>query len=154
MPRLPLLFFCLVLFAGCGRPDKTINIADDDPEMLAAIAKARDTLPQFWNRYEKHDQGETDFALKVKISDKSQTEYFWVSELERKNGELFGTINNDPELVHNVKLGQRLKIPAEDIADWLYLKQGKIVGNYTLRVLFKKMAPDEVEKNKRLLADP
>ena len=39
--------------------------------MNAAIAKARETLPHFWQVFEKHGRGESDFALKVKITDKS-----------------------------------------------------------------------------------
>ncbi len=31
-----------------------------------------------------------------------------------------GTINNDPEMVKNVKLGDRITIPEADISDWLY----------------------------------
>ena len=41
-----------------------------------------------------------------------------------------------------------------DISDWFYMSGGKMVGNYTLRVLFKKMPNNEVEKYKQMLAEP
>jgi len=34
------------------------------------------------------------------------------------------------------------------------LRNGKMVGNYTLRVLFKQMSKEEAEKYKQMLADP
>lgn len=122
--------------------------------MNAAIAKARDSLTNFWQAYEKRNHGESDFSLKVKILDKEKVEHFWVGDIERKDGKIFGTINNDPDTVQNVKLGDRLAVNEADISDWLYLQNGKMVGNYTLRVLFKQMPKEEVEKYEQMLADP
>ena len=92
--------------------------------------------------------------MKVKIHDKDKVEHFWVGDLERKEGKILGTINNDPDIVQNVKLGERIKVNEADISDWLYMRDGKMVGNYTLRVLFKQMTKEEVEKYKQMLADP
>jgi len=152
-------FFLLITglvasLSGCSKQDKTVDVAEDDAEMAAAITKARDTLPQFWQTFEKREHGESDFSLKVKITDKKDTEHFWLTEIERKDGKTLGTINNDPDIVKNVKFGDRMPIPEADISDWLYMRDGKMVGNYTLRVLFKKMPMKEVEKYKKMLADP
>jgi uncharacterized protein YegJ (DUF2314 family) len=135
---------------GCSKQDKVINVADNDPEMLAAIAKARDTLPRFWQIFDKREHSESDFCLKVKKG----TEYFWLTEIQRKDGKTLGKVDNDPDTVGNVKLGERIVIPEDDISDWLYMLHGKMVGNYTLRVLFKQMPANEVEKCKKMLADP
>lgn len=160
--KLPLLFLCgLVLAAGvtaCSKhqseTDQTIGVSENDTEMNAAIAKARSLLPEFWQTYEKPLKGETDFGLKVKITDGKEVEHFWTTDIERKDGKIYGNIGNDPDLVHNVKLGQRITINEADISDWMYLRGGKMVGNYTLRALFKEMPKDEVEKYKQMLAEP
>ena len=129
-------------------------VEDDDPEMLSAIAKARETLPQFWQAFEQRVPGELVFSLKVKITDKKGAEHFWLTEIERRDGQIFGTINNDPNIVSSVKLGDRIPIPEADISDWLYMRDHKMVGNFTLRVLFKQMSADEVSKYKAMMADP
>jgi uncharacterized protein YegJ (DUF2314 family) len=160
--KLILTLVCSLFAVGnltsCSRhhseDDKTISVSSDDAEMNAAIAKARASLPDFWQIYEKPEHGESGFSLKVKITDKEQAEHFWVVDIERKDGKIFGTINNDPDIVKNVKLGDRITVNEPDISDWLYLRNGKIVGNYTLRALFKEMSKDEVEKYKQMLADP
>ena len=139
---------------GCSKQDTVISVTKDDPEMNAAIANARAALPQFWQTFEKREHGESDFALKVKITDPKGTEHFWLTDIERKDGKTLGTINNDPDIVRNVKLGDRIPIPEADISDWLYMRDGKMVGNYTIRVLFKEMPAEEVEKYKKMLADP
>ena len=144
----------LVTMAACSDQDKTIDIKPDDVEMNAAIAKARESLPQYWQVFEKRERGESDFALKVRITDKSGTEHFWANDIERREGSIKGTINNDPDIVARVKLGDRVTIPDADITDWLYMRDGKMVGNHTLRVLLKKMSSSEAEQYKKMLAEP
>src|ERR1043166_4672652 len=93
------------LLAACSNRDKVIHVKGDDPEMIAAIAKARSTLPQFWQVFDKREHGESGFCLKVKITDKKGTEHFWVTDIERRDGKTRGTINNDADMVASVKLG-------------------------------------------------
>lgn len=108
-PILLIVGVSLVLLTACSKRDKVVNVADDDPEMIAAIAKARGTLPQFWQAFEKREHGEAKFSLKVKITDKKGTEHFWATDIERQDGKIMGTIDNDPDIVASVKLGDRLR---------------------------------------------
>ena len=142
------------LLTACSKRDKVVNVESDDAEMVAAIAKARETLPQFWQVFDKKERGESDFALKVKITDTKGTEHFWATDIERRDGKTMGTINNDPNTVASVKLGDRIEIPEADISDWLYMRDGKMVGNETLRPLLKKMPAAEAEKLKKMMASP
>jgi uncharacterized protein YegJ (DUF2314 family) len=144
----------LSLLTACSKQDKVISVAGDDPEMVAAIAKARSTLPQFWKVFEKPEHGESDFSLKVKITDKNGTEHFWATDIKRRDGKIMGTINNDPNIVSSVKLGDRIEIPEADISDWLYMRDGKMVGNSTLKPLLKQMPAAEAERLKKMMADP
>lgn len=139
---------------GSAREDKIINVADDDKEMNAAIAKARSTLPHFWEVFEKPQRGEQDFALKVAITDKNGTEHFWAVDIERKDGKIKGTLNNEPNIVESVKMGQRMEITETNISDWMYIRDKKMVGNYTIVPLFKEMSKEEVAQFKAMMADP
>jgi len=163
MKRIPTILLLvsavlLPLLTSCSRDqsrrDQTVSVEDDDPEMVAAIAKARDTLPKFWQALEQRSRGESDFALKVKITDQNRTEHFWATNIERKDGKITGTIDNDPNIVQQVKLGEGIQINEADISDWFYLRGENMVGNYTLRVLFKQMPPEEVDRYKKILAEP
>jgi uncharacterized protein YegJ (DUF2314 family) len=140
--------------SGGGVEDKVISVSGEDAEMNAAIAKGRETLPEFWKVFKDKPHGESDFALKVKISDSHGVEYFWVVDIERSGGKIRGTINNDPETVKSVKLGDKMEVPEADISDWIYMRDGKMVGNYTVRPLLKRMAPEEAAAIKKTLAEP
>jgi uncharacterized protein YegJ (DUF2314 family) len=45
---------------------------------------------------------------------------------------LIGTVDNDPEIVTNVKVRDRVEIPEKDISDWMYMRDGKMYGNRTI----------------------
>jgi uncharacterized protein YegJ (DUF2314 family) len=158
--RIAFMLFTAVssLLVGCSSSDSSsstiVTVDENDPEMAAAITKARKSLPQFWQKFDRPANGERDFGLKVKVTDSNGTEHFWVTDIERRNGKISGVIDNDPEIVKNVKLGQRIPIPEADISDWMYFHNDKIYGNATLRPLFKTMPPDEAEKLRSLLAEP
>jgi uncharacterized protein YegJ (DUF2314 family) len=64
------------------------------------------------------------------------------------------TISNTPKIVASVKLGDRIEIPGADITDWHYMRDGKYVGMFTLKPLFKHMPADQVEALKKVMADP
>jgi uncharacterized protein YegJ (DUF2314 family) len=134
--------------------DRVVMVAPDDPEMLRAIARARSTLPAFWQVFERPEHGESDFALKVLVTDKSGEEYFWVTDIARRDGKIRGTIDNDPKIVGNVKIGDRIEFSEGDISDWLYMRNGKMVGNRTVKPLFKRMPASEVERIRKMLAEP
>jgi len=144
----------LSLFTACSKRDTVINIAEDDPEMVAAIAKARDSLPQFWAAFDQRQRGDTDFSLKVKITGKRGTEHFWLKEIERRDGQVYGTIDNAPDIVRHVKRGARIPIPEADISDSFYMRDHKMVVNYTSRVLFRTMTAAEVKRYQQIMADP
>jgi len=147
--------------AGCGVPDdspgiedSTISVSADDPEMNLAISRARESLSHFWQVFDTPTRGESDFALKVRIEDSGGVEHFWVTDLRRADGKVYGLIGNDANTVTSVKLGDEIQVPDDDVTDWLYMRDGKMVGNFTVRPLFREMPADEVERVKSMLADP
>ena len=158
LTALSLGWIAVIMWAGQlhGRPkaDSIYSVRGDDPEMNAAIAKARETLPDFWRSFEHPGPNERGFSLKVRIEDKDDVEHVWVDKLERKDGKIFGTVNNDVEKVRCVKLGDRIQVPEQDVSDWAFLRNRKMVGNYTFRLQIKGMPPDEAAKAKLLLENP
>jgi uncharacterized protein YegJ (DUF2314 family) len=142
------------LLTACSKRDKVVGIGDGDPEMAAAIAKARQTLPQFWQVFDKREHGESNFVLVVRITDKGRIEHFHTTDFERRDGKTMVTISRAPKIVASVKLGDRIDIPEADITDWSYMRDGKYVGMTTFKVRFKQMPADQVEQVKKAMADP
>ena len=150
----PLLVAVLVaLFTACAKRDKGY-VEDTDPEMAAALAKAQATLPQFWQVFDKRGRGESNFVLVVRITDKGRIEHFHTTDFERRDGKTMVTISHQSKIVASVKLGDRIEIPAADITDWSYMRDGKYIGMATMKPRFKHMPADEVEAFKKVITDP
>ena len=140
--------------APSPRQEAVIGVKADDLEMATAIAKACETLTQFWEIFDKREHSETDFSLKAKVTDENGTEHVWLVSPERKDGTMFGTIGNDLKVVKNIKLGDRIQVPDQNITDWGYMHDGRMFGKFTLRVLLKRMPAAEAAMYRKLLADP
>jgi uncharacterized protein YegJ (DUF2314 family) len=145
---------CLALLAACTTRRARNYVEDNEPEMVAAIARARHTLPQFWQAFEKRDDGETQFTLKFRIIENKRVEHFWVTNFVRQGRKVIVTINQTPKIVASVKQGDRLEIPEAEIQDWFYMRAGKMVGCQTIRPMFKMMPEKTVTEFKNALEDP
>jgi uncharacterized protein YegJ (DUF2314 family) len=45
--------------------------------------------------------------------------------------------------VKNVHLGQRVTVAPRDVSDWMFVKDGKLMGGYTTRVLYARLSPEQ-----------
>ena len=125
--------------------DKAIMVRSDDADIAAARRKARDTLPEFLALARAPRGGMSKFAVKIAVRDQGQVEYFWIAPFAQSNGSFSGRINNSPETVHNVKLGERITFAENEIVDWLYLDGNRLQGNFTACVLLKRVPRQEAE---------
>lgn len=148
-------FLLALVLMSYARPvaanDAVYDVDSADPAMNAAIARARSEVDSFIKIL--NSGGADSYSVKVPIADHGETEHFWLSDITYADGVFTGTIDNDPETVHNVKLGQKYSVKKIDISDWLYMKNGKMYGNYTVRVLLPKLPPEEAAKIRAMLAD-
>ncbi|MCW3109150.1 MAG: hypothetical protein JWQ09_3656 [Segetibacter sp.] len=147
-----LLFIILVLSVNCresftsktkriGEPD-IYSIKDDDKEMNAAIEKARETIPDFREALNRQNPGYSNFSVKVKISTQNDAEHIWISNIEDKNGQFMGIVDNLPAL-SRIKIGDTINVDNLLISDWMYLDKTKLRGGYTIRVLRNRMTAKE-----------
>ncbi|KRB18447.1 MULTISPECIES: YegJ family protein [Mesorhizobium] len=125
--------------------DKVVNVARDDPDMTAAIAQARASLDQFLALSDAPPAGTSDYKLKVEVRDGDTSEHFWIIPFHRTATGFAGTLANEPQAVHNVVAGQELEFTRNDVSDWGYTKNGRQVGSFTVCVLFKTMAKEDVD---------
>jgi uncharacterized protein YegJ (DUF2314 family) len=142
--------------AQAARPkDKVVDFSRDDAEMNQAIRKARDSLGDFWKAYTSPGPGEVDFLLKVAIPySSSANEHFWLKDISRDGSRLVGTIDNDPNRATHVKRGERYTFEESSVSDWMYRRNGKIVGAETLRVMLPRMPKQQADSFRAQLEKP
>jgi uncharacterized protein YegJ (DUF2314 family) len=155
-----ILFVLLAMFASQGvvsdtvveraEKDQVTFIPDDDPAMAEAMRRARSSLDQFLEIYKNRSADQSSFAVKVGISEDERTEFFWISDFyEEGEGAFKGIINNQPRMVHRVRIGQLYAFKKSEIVDWVYTEQGKMKGNYTACALLSHEPKEQQEQFKK-----
>jgi uncharacterized protein YegJ (DUF2314 family) len=155
----------VVLLAGCAPPppgsapglvdrakkDKVIMVGDDDAAMAKAFQQARAGLDEFLAMARKPPAHYFSVAVKVGVTDKGATEFFWLLPFRETATGYVGAINNNPELVSSVKMGQDITFEKKEIVDWMYVDtaQKRMFGNFTLCALLTKENPEEARDLKK-----
>jgi len=145
------LLFVLIFFSvscilfGTGEAGNVVDVSRDDPEMNAAIQEAQNTLDVFIAALQAPKPSQTHFSIKAGFhyGDQGGAEHIWLSDISY-DGNLFkGTIGNDVYYVPNLKYGDPVTVLRDNISDWMIVENGKMIGGYTIRVLYCRMSPRE-----------
>ena len=134
--------------------DPVIEFRPDDPEMNAAIEGARETLDNVLERFATGGIPKDALSLKVAIPKPGGgDERIFVGAVEQKGPtEFSGTIDNNPNSLPDLKLGDRYEFTHEQIVDWLFVMNGQMHGAYTLRVMLPHLPKDQAEGFRAMLA--
>lgn len=150
-----LLLFFTICILSCNSNKKTereneptiYNVEEDDVEMNKAIEKAKQTLDSFDYAFKNNTRVFTFFGLKKKFEENGNVEHIWIGNIQRiENGKYIGVIDNLPEKILSVKLGDTVQIERKEISDWMYIKKSELYGGYTIRLLRDRMTEEEREK--------
>jgi uncharacterized protein YegJ (DUF2314 family) len=151
---IPILCSFFVL-AACTKSTPPKNKPDtlmeefDEATMDAAITKARGSVEEFITALAA--QSAESYSVKAPIHEGEKTEHFWIVDVTYKDGTFSGTIGNDPGIVSTVKFGQKWELKKEEISDWMYTKDDRIYGGYTIDPLLDSMPTDEADALRKQL---
>jgi uncharacterized protein YegJ (DUF2314 family) len=134
------------LWFGPGLEPEVYSVDETDVEMNAAMENARRTVGTFIAALNHPGTSRTNFSIKLGIREKDEVEHFWLKNVKHDGGRFTGTIGNTPESVHTVKLGQPMSVPAKQISDWMFIENGVLRGNFTMRVMRSRLSPEERAK--------
>jgi uncharacterized protein YegJ (DUF2314 family) len=88
--------------------DQLVYVAADDAEMNAAIAKGRETLPDFFAHLANPAPGETGFVIKYNlIPEPGRVEYIWAEVVSHSPGVSIARLANEPD-DPRFKLGEKV----------------------------------------------
>src|ERR1700722_1849524 len=128
----------LVLCQGpvfANDPNPVPKVPKGDPAMTAAFARAAAGLDEFFAKWRNPPVGAERFSVKIGLTDTPGApgfvEWFWTNHLRAEATGFSAQLSNEAESLHNVSFGQTIHFARQDIGDWMYFQNGKIVGNAT-----------------------
>lgn len=131
---------------------QVINYQRSDPEMAAAYKEALRTFPIFVDALEKN--AASDFHVKVPLPYAQGRELIWMGDVKIEGDGLVGRIANVPVHQKEIQKGSPHRLKQADIIDWYFMRDGKMHGSFSTRVMLKRMPPDRAEQLERILAPP
>jgi uncharacterized protein YegJ (DUF2314 family) len=120
-----------------------VQVPDDDKAMDRAVEHSQRSLGFFMAVLRAKKPGDTMFEIKKGFVDGGKVEHLWITNVKYDGKNFSGKINNRPIDVKNVHLGQRVTIAPRDVSDWMFLKDGKLMGGYSTRVLYARLSPED-----------
>lgn len=117
-----------------------VNIveAERDPEVAAAVLRARRELPRFIAALQKPAPDEKEFAVNARFETPKGPEQIWVRVSKYTDGVFEGTLADQPIAIPKLNKGDSVKVPEAVVNDWLFRSGTKIAGGYTMQVLLKR----------------
>jgi uncharacterized protein YegJ (DUF2314 family) len=133
-----------------------VKVTTADVDMNAAIARARDTLPTFWVSYDAPRPSETGHGLKVRFAvGPDRFEHIWMSDVEKlPDGNFSGRCANQPSGLPGKNEGDQVEFKQADITDWLFIRNEKVVGGETIKLLLKSMPNEEADAMRAQMEQP
>jgi uncharacterized protein YegJ (DUF2314 family) len=118
-----------------------IDVRSVDAEMNAAIARGRATLPLFWASCDAPKPSETGHSLKVRFPNSvNNGEHIWMADVKKiADGRYSGRFANAPRYLPGKRAGDVTEFREADISDWMFMRNGKIVGGETIKALLKSI---------------
>ena len=132
----------VLLLTGCG-VDRTGEppfgvVESSDPEMVAAIERARSTFDFFTENYKtmENDGYSVKFGLKTPDDD---LEYIWFNPIEISGNEIKAACANEPVNLPGLKPGDVRTLKRSEVADWMIVVGKKCYGGFTIQFITAKI---------------
>lgn len=125
-----------------GEPDY-MHIRQDHKAMDRAVETAQKTVKEFIAALRSPKGDQSRFAVKKPFVEGDKVEHIWLTAVSF-DGRLFhGKVDNDPVDIKGARPGQEVTVAPNEISDWMYVHDGRLVGGYTIVAMCHHMSPAE-----------
>lgn len=132
----------LMSLENAGEAEASAKKAEE-AKQKAAADKARSTVETLITALKAPQPNQASFQVKKAFDEAGTTEHIWLSDISLEGESFTGTVGNDPQLVKNVKFGQKATVAKSEISDWMFIDNGKLSGGYSIRAMRETMTPAE-----------
>ncbi len=120
---------------------QVFNVDQHNLAMRRAVYQARRTVGVFIQALQKPGPGESDFEVKKPFVQDGVVEHLWLSDVTFSGNRFHGFVDNKPAKIKGLKMGDRVSVNANEISDWAFVDKGRLIGGYTIRVLYYELPP-------------
>jgi uncharacterized protein YegJ (DUF2314 family) len=122
-----------------GRGSVAVAVPTDDAGIEAATQHARSTIDDFKQALGHPKPEQSDFSVKVQLHEDGGVHYLWLQQLTWAGSSFSGTLGSDASGMKDHKPGEVVTVAADQVCDWMYVENKKLVGGFTLRAIRDKL---------------
>ena len=111
--------------------------------MHRAVLAARRNVAVFIAALKNPAKGQHDFEVKKPFVKDGEVEHIWLSQVQFRGNRFHGVVDNHPKKIKGLKFGDRVSVNPNEISDWAFVDNGKLIGGYTIRVLSENLSPQQ-----------
>ncbi len=119
------------------------QVPADHAAMHQAVIRARRSVGKFIAALQHPTATDTDFAVKKPCYENGQVEHIWLTDVRFVGNRFQGRLDNQPRKITRLKMGDLVSVNPNEISDWMYVRDGVLVGGYTLRAHYTELTPQE-----------
>ena len=72
-----------------------------------------------------------------------EVEHLWISGVHLESDGYHGVLQNEPQVISRLKMGDAVVIPRDRVSDWFAIEDGHLVAGYTMHIFHDRMPPEE-----------
>ncbi len=118
-------------------------VDENDQQMDQATVRARKNVGRFIAAIQSPKSNQRDFQVKKLFVKDGKAEHIWLADVHFTGNRFVGVVDNRPEYISGLKIGDRASVNPDELIDWSYVEDNRLVGGYTIRVLYSELTPAE-----------
>ncbi|MGE5181591.1 MAG: DUF2314 domain-containing protein [Acidobacteriota bacterium] len=120
--------------------DHVVQVRADDPEILAARARARQELAALRPHFAKGIPPKERLEVKAPFTTvDGGIEWMWIDVIAFHGDTLDGTLDSDPESVPSLRAGAKVHAKLAELSDYWHVRaDGTSAGHYTLEIMTRR----------------
>ncbi|MBW0000758.1 MAG: DUF2314 domain-containing protein [Verrucomicrobia bacterium] len=122
---------------------ESFDVKNNHARMHRAVLQARKTVGTFITALQHPSPGQQDFEVKKAFRQGNEIEHLWLSDVRLVGNRFQGRIDNAPTKIHGLKEGDPVSVNPDEISDWVFIDNGKLVGGYTIRAHYDELSPEQ-----------
>jgi uncharacterized protein YegJ (DUF2314 family) len=119
------------------------DVKNNHAQMHRAVLQARKTVGTFIAALQHPSPGQQDFEVKKAFRQGNEVEHLWLSDVRFSGNRFHGRVDNTPRKIQGVKAGDLVSVNPNEISDWVFVDNGKLVGGYTIRAHYNGLSPEQ-----------
>jgi len=120
---------------------QVFDVVQHSYAMKRAVHEARRTVGVFIMALRHPAAGQGDFEIKKPFVQGDVVEHLWLARVTFSGSRFHGYVDNVPRKIKGLKMGDRVSVNANEISDWAFVEHGRLIGGYTIRVLYMELPP-------------